>query len=1088
MRFRSFSSFARTLGTALRTLGVGLLLLFLGPLSLHAQVDSTTVDVKDAGSSIVNGSYTCPTDLSGNCNTVNGRPEYENDSNSDIVIRWDGSFWVIRDVVSLTTYYENTTDQYRPPETGWSVFSGTSPAPTLSYGSDTSGPPVAYTEAASSVSTGSVQMNGRVNPQGNSTTVTFYYAEAGGSFTPIEDADSPLTGTTEQDVNQKISGLSPGTEYEFAVHATNSAGNDQGQLLTFTTDVAAPTATTEFATNVTDTEAQLNGRVNPGGESATVEFEYWPTGSPGSAQTVTASQSPINGTYEQDVSASISNLSANTDYTYQVTATNNAGVGSGSEETFTAGKSVVAEIQEDALLRASNAEKGDIFGESVAIDGDRAIVGASGEDGASNNKSAAGAAYILERSGGTWQEVQVLRASNAESEDAFGESVAIDGDRVIVGAKAEDAEFGSENANSGAAYVFERSDGSWQEVQVLRASNTDEGDLFGESVAIDGDWAIVGASNEDGPSNSGDNVGAAYVFKRSGGSWPKNENQILRPSTPESFDSFGSSVAISGDRAIVGARGAGSKFGAGGAYVFERSDGTWQQMQYLTASNPDRNDDFGFSVAIDGGRAIVGAIHEDGPSNVYDNVGAAYVFEESGGSWTQDQVLRSSDATWVDQFFGWSVAIDGDRAVVGTPFSNGPSNITDPGEAYLFERSTTGWEKREDTVFRASNAGAEDDFGLSVAISGKNVMAGALHEDGLMDGKDDAGAVYTFQLALAASASSTVDADGPVRFSGTGTEINFSGVSGSSEVTVKTYDEGPSTTDGISESNVSTDRVTITSDLSFNSAEVRLSVSAFDGINDPSNVTIYKRSEGASSFTDLTPTEVDENGTPNDASDDEVYASTGSFSEFVLASDSEALPVELTSFEGTTMDGGVRLTWQTAAETNNAGFRVQRRVADATAPNGNRTGEGKWTQVGRRAGSGTTTEAQSYRFEDADLPPEADRLTYRLKQVDIDGTTSFSKEVTVERGAVTELQLQDTYPNPARTEATVRYAVPERSEGEVTLRLYDVLGRQVRTVPTDAKAGRHKHQLDTNALSSGVYFLRLQAGGTVKTQRLTVVR
>ena len=182
-----------------------------------------------------------------------------------------------------------------------------------------------------------------------------------------------------------------------------------------------------------------------------------------------------------------------------------------------------------------------------------------------------------------------------------------------------------------------------------------------------------------------------------------------------------------------------------------------------------------------------------------------------------------------------------------------------------------------------------------------------------------------------------------------------------------------------------------------------------------------------------------------------------------------------------TVDGdAVQLSWQTASETGNAGFRVQRRVGEAE--NGR---EGTWEQVGRVEGSGTTTEAQSYRFTDADLPYEADALTYRLKQVDTDGTENFSDEIVVERG-VTEVQLLGTYPNPARSQATVRYALPDKQEA--TIRLYDVLGRRVRTVVSGEQEGRHEQRLDTSRLSSGVYFLRLEAGGQVRTQKLTVVQ
>jgi hypothetical protein len=238
-------------------------------------------------------------------------------------------------------------------------------------------------------------------------------------------------------------------------------------------------------------------------------------------------------------------------------------------------------------------------------------------------------------------------------------------------------------------------------------------------------------------------------------------------------------------------------------------------------------------------------------------------------------------------------------------------------------------------------------------------------------------------------------------------------------------------------------------------------------------VTIYTRElSGLGSFEAVQ--------TSHDEQNNELVGTVSGFSEFAFGSETEPLPVELSSFDATVDDASVQLSWTTASETNNAGFRIQRRVGE-----GEKEGAGAWTRVGSVDGAGTTSEAQSYRFTDGDLPYEADALTYRLKQVDTDGTEHFSKEITVERG-VDEVQLLGTYPNPARQRATVRYALPEKQE--VTVRLYDVLGRQVRTVVSDQKEGRHKQRLDVGGLSSGVYFLRLQSEGTVRTQKLTVVR
>jgi hypothetical protein len=205
----------------------------------------------------------------------------------------------------------------------------------------------------------------------------------------------------------------------------------------------------------------------------------------------------------------------------------------------------------------------------------------------------------------------------------------------------------------------------------------------------------------------------------------------------------------------------------------------------------------------------------------------------------------------------------------------------------------------------------------------------------------------------------------------------------------------------------------------------------------------------------------------------------------VRVAPSGELPVELAGLEGQATDRGVRLTWQTASEANNAGFQIERRVAESGASGG-------WQEVGfvaSRAEGGTSTAARSYQFADTDLPYAADAVTYRLRQVDTDGTASIVGETTVERGAVEALELLGTFPNPARSQATVRFAVPEQAEGsEVQMRLYDVLGRQVRTVRTSVAPGRHEQSLDVSGLSSGVYVLRLQAGETAKTRRLTIVR
>ncbi len=194
----------------------------------------------------------------------------------------------------------------------------------------------------------------------------------------------------------------------------------------------------------------------------------------------------------------------------------------------------------------------------------------------------------------------------------------------------------------------------------------------------------------------------------------------------------------------------------------------------------------------------------------------------------------------------------------------------------------------------------------------------------------------------------------------------------------------------------------------------------------------------------------------------------------------DVLPVELIGFEAHQDGATIRLAWQTASETNNAGFHVERQSGDT------------WTHLGYVEGHGTTEAPQSYRFTDAALPFAADRLSYRLRQVDLDGTTTYSSELTVEQEAPTRLKVHTPFPNPARGERiTLRYELPEGyRDAEVQVALYDVLGRLVAApITRRQQAGRREARFRLPPhLRSGLYFVRLTAGSQTNTQRLTVVR
>ena len=307
---------------------------------------------------------------------------------------------------------------------------------------------------------------------------------------------------------------------------------------------------------------------------------------------------------------------------------------------------------------------------------------------ADNSAPSAGAAYVFVRAGGVWSQQAYLKASNAEAGDQFGDNVAIEGDTLVVGAPIEaSSAVGGEADNSapfaGAAYVFVRAGGVWSQQAYLKASNAEGGDFFGVDTAISGDSLVVGAAGEDSSAvgGEGDNsvpiAGAAYVFTRAGGVW--SQQAYLKASNAGS-DAFGENVAISGDTLVVGARLEGSSAvggeadnsapSAGAAYVFARAGGVWSQQAYLKASNAEGGDLFGESVKISGDTLVVGAVGEDSSAvggeadNSAPGAGAAYVFVRAGGVWSQQAYLKASNAGG-DDLFGGSVAISGDTLVVG---------------------------------------------------------------------------------------------------------------------------------------------------------------------------------------------------------------------------------------------------------------------------------------------------------------------------------------------------------------------------------------------------------------------------------------
>jgi hypothetical protein len=458
---------------------------------------------------------------------------------------------------------------------------------------------------------------------------------------------------------------------------------------------------------------------------------------------------------------------------------------------------------QQAYLKASNTGVEDFFGLSVAVSGTTVVVGARHEDSSTTgvnstpneSASSSGAAYVFTRSVTTWSQQAYLKASNTPSktgvDDYFGYSVAVSGDTVVVGAPREDSSTTGVNSTpnesgfrSGAAYVFTRSGTTWSQQAYLKASNTGANDEFGYSVAVSGDTVVVGATGEASsttgvnslPNESASSSGAAYVFTRSGTSW--SQQAYLKASNTGEYDYFGSSVAVSGDTVVVGAYWEASSttgvnstpnesaYGSGAAYVFTRSGTTWSQQAYLKASNTGAGDAFGTSVAVSGDTVVVGAYWEDSstagvnssPDESAPQSGAAYVFTRSGTTWSQQAYLKASN-TGVDDLFGGSVAVSGDTIVVGarledsstTGVNSSPDESAfESGAAYVFNRSGASWSQQ--AYLKASNTGASDGFGMTVAVSVDTVVVGAFYESSSTTGVNStpdesnpqSGAAYVF--------------------------------------------------------------------------------------------------------------------------------------------------------------------------------------------------------------------------------------------------------------------------------------------------------------------------------------------------------
>ncbi len=384
----------------------------------------------------------------------------------------------------------------------------------------------------------------------------------------------------------------------------------------------------------------------------------------------------------------------------------------------------------------------DNFGNAVAADGDLIVVGARLDDDRGRDS---GSAYVYRWNGAMWVLEQKLLASDGLSGDFFGGSVAVDGDVIVVGATGRD----TFAADDGAAYVFRWNGASWvQQVQV-KSSDPDQFASFGSSVAISGDFVVVGAHLDR---TSGVFFGSAYTFHWNGTVWTSKTKLLAFDRAMG--DLFGTSVSISGTSIVVGAPGddSASLLNTGSAYVYGWNGTAWVHKQKIVAFDAAATDELGESVAISGDLIVAGSRLDD---DFGSNSGSAYAFRWNGTSWVLEQKLRATDGAASD-FFGDSVAADGDAIVVG---SNGDDDRgSASGSAYAFHWNGASWVEHK---LLASDGAAADSFGSSVTVSGDVIAVGSPLDD---DRGLNSGSAYVYSCEQVGNTPPVITCPEPVLF------------------------------------------------------------------------------------------------------------------------------------------------------------------------------------------------------------------------------------------------------------------------------------------------------------------------------------
>lgn len=353
------------------------------------------------------------------------------------------------------------------------------------------------------------------------------------------------------------------------------------------------------------------------------------------------------------------------------------------------------------IILADDGKAGDSFGYGVAIDGNTVLVGAHQVD--IDGVIDTGATYVYVLGDNGWYQQAKLVAEPAFADDTLGGKVALKNDVAMLGVMRRD----DKGKDSGAVVSFERKSSIWKQHHIFTAPDAKPGDAFGQSIALTESHLIIGAPRNDA---LGVDSGAAYLYKRESGTW--HYQTKITASDGAAGDLFGISVAIDGNTILVGADLHDEKAeNAGAVYVYILDNNQWKQEAKLMASDGGKTDIFGVRVAISENTALVSARRDDIEGLGVD-AGSAYIFERTGSSWAQKVKLISPDGQ-ADDRFGRSVALSQGTAIVSA--MNHDANGTDTGAMYVYNKDNEGWHYTSKVVAKSSKTGDKFGWSLGLS-------------------------------------------------------------------------------------------------------------------------------------------------------------------------------------------------------------------------------------------------------------------------------------------------------------------------------------------------------------------------------------